>query len=278
IESGLEADALLSMVREHYPAAIKETAQDDDKAAIARAARAPGPAKPPSAVADAKAPVAQERRKPTPPAARQGARPAARQPAHAAARRAAPPPARHAAVESAEHFRWDIDELLPGLAAAWPPPSAPEPTLPLYTASKGERKPPKLSASRGSAKAHMPPSSAAAPSTKVSARSGATPPLQKARPSQTSQRVANTSLAERRELPSVAPTQVPTEPRERVNPAPPLAKTAQLSVKVSHGVSRIEGAPKSAVVAEIESDPNAVTDQVEVLTTRSERQIGAATA
>ena len=286
IESELEADALLSMVREHYPAAIKETAQDDDKAAIARAARAAGPAKPPSAVADAKAPVAQERRKPTPPAARQtappaarqAAPPAARQPAHAAARRAAPPPARHAAVESAEHFRWDIDELLPGLAAAWPPPSAPEPTLPLYTASKGERKPPKLSASRGSAKAHMPPSSAAAPSTKVSARSGATPPLQKARPSQTSQRVTNTSLAERRELPSVAPTQVPTEPRERVNPAPPLAKTAQLSVEVSHGVSHIEGAPKSAVVAEIESDPNAVTDQVEVLTTRSERQIGAATA
>ena len=286
IESELEADALLSMVREHYPAAIKETAQDDDKAAIARAARAAGPAKPPSAVADAKAPVAQERRKPTPPAARQtappaarqAAPPAARQPAHAAARRAAPPPARHAAVESAEHFRWDIDELLPGLAAAWPPPSAPEPTLPLYTASKGERKPPKLSASRGSAKAQMPPSSAAAPSTKVSARSGTTPPLQKARPSQTSQRVTNTSLAERRELPSVAPTQVPTEPRERVNPAPPLAKTAQLSVEVSHGVSHIEGAPKSAVVEEIESDPNAVTDQVEVLTTRSERQIGAATA
>src|SRR5207253_9050131 len=110
IESGLEADALLSMVREHYPAAIKETAQDDDKAAIARAARAAGPAKPPSAVADAKAPVAQERRKPTPPAARQtappaarqAAPPAARQPAHAAARRAAPPPARHAAVRSEE--------------------------------------------------------------------------------------------------------------------------------------------------------------------------------
>ena len=278
IESELEADALLSMVREHYPAAIKETAQDDDKAAIARAARAAGPAKPPSAVADAKAPVAQERRKPTPPAARQTAPPAARQTAHAAARRAAPPAARHAAVESAEHFRWDIDELLPGLAAAWPPPSAPEPMLPLYTASKSERKPPKLSASRGSAKAQMPRSSAAAPSTKVSARSGATPPLQKARPSQTSQRVTNTSLVERRELPSVAPTQVPTEPRERVNPAPPLAKTAQLSVEVSHGVSHIEGAPKSAVVEEIESDPNAVTDQVEVLTPRSERQIGAATA
>src|SRR5207245_3144161 len=48
IESGLEADALLSMVREHYPAAIKETAQDDYKAAIARAARDAGQAKPPS--------------------------------------------------------------------------------------------------------------------------------------------------------------------------------------------------------------------------------------
>ena len=255
IESELEVDALLSMVREHYPAAIKETARDEDKAAIARAARAAGPAKPASAVADAKAPLAQKRRKPTTPAARQTAPPAARQ--------AAQPAARHAAVESAEHFRWDIDELLPGLAAAWPPSSTPEPTLPLHTASKGERKPRKLSASRGSAKAQMPPSSAAAPSTKVSARSGATPPLQKARPSQTSQRVTNTSPAERRELPSVAPTQVPTEP---------------LSVEVSHGVSHIEGAPMSAVVEKIDSHPNAVTDQVEVLTPRSERQIGAATA
>jgi hypothetical protein len=205
IESEVEADALLSMVREHYPAATKETARDDDKAAITCAARAAGPAKAARAGADEKAPVAQKRRKPSPPTARQPARPAARQ----------------AAPETAQQFRWDIDELLPGLAAAWPPTSAPEPTLPLFAAPKGERKPSKLSASHGSAKAQMPPPSPAAPSTKVSTGSG--------------------------------------------------AKTAQLSVEVSHGVSHVDAVPKSAVVEQIESDPNAVTDQVEVLAPRSER-------
>jgi hypothetical protein len=278
IESELEADALLSLVREHYPAAIRETAQDDDKTAIARAARTAEPVKPASGVADAKAPVAPKRRKPTPPAARHAAQPAARQAARAVERQAARPAARQAAAESAEHFRWDIDELLPGLAAAWPPTSAPEPTLPLFAAPKGERKPSKLSASRGSARLQMPTASAAAPSTKVSARSGVTPPSERARPSQTSQHVTNTPPAERRERPSVAPTQVPGEPRERVNPAPPPAKTARLSGEVSHSVSLSAGAPTSAVVEEIESDPNAVTDQVEVLTLRSERQTGAATA
>jgi len=285
IESELEAEALLSMVREHYPAATKETAQDDDKVAIARAAHAAEPVKPASAVADAKVPVAQKRRKPTPPAVRHAAQPAVRQPTQAvapqaaapAARQAAAPAARQAAAESAEHFRWDIDELLPGLAAAWPPTSAPEPAPPLFAAPKGEGKPSKLSASRGSKKAQMPTPSAAAPSAKVSARSGATPPLEKARPSQTSQQVTNTPPLEGRERPSVAPTQVPTEPRERVDPAPPPAKSAQLSGEV-YSVSSPAGAPASAVAEEIASDPNAVTDQVEVLTLRREEQIGAATA
>jgi hypothetical protein len=259
IESELQADTLLSMVREHYPAAIKETARDDDKAAVARGARAAGPAKPASVVADAKTPVTQKRRKPTPPAARQtappagrkGASPGARQPAarQPAARQPAArqPAARQAAVQSEEHFRWDIDELLPGLATAWPQSSACEPTLPLDAAPKGERTPPKQSASRGAANTQTPPSSAAAPGTKASAQSGA-----------------------------VAPTQVSTEPRERANPAPPLAKTAQPSVEVSYRVAHIDGAPKSAVVEKIESDPNAVTDQVEVLIPWGEPQMGAA--
>jgi hypothetical protein len=277
IESELEAEALLSMVREHYPAATKETAQDDDKVAIARAAHAAEPVKPARAVADAKVPVAQKRRKPTPPAAQHAAQPAVRQPTQAVAPQAAAPAARQAAAESSEHFRWDIDELLPGLAAAWPPTSAPEPAPPLFAAPKGEGKPSKLSAPRGSKKAQMPPPSAAAPSAKVSARSGATPPLEKARPSQRSQHVTNAPPLEGRERPSVAPTQVPTEPRERVDRAPPPAKNAQLSGKV-YSVSSPAGAPASAVAEEIASDPNAVTDQVEVLTLRSEGQIGAATA
>src|SRR6266436_938027 len=96
IESELEADALLSMVREHYPGAIKERAQDDDKAAIARAACPAEPAKPARVVAEAKAPVVQVPKKIAPPAARQATRPAARP--------AAPKPT--------EHSQWDIDELL----------------------------------------------------------------------------------------------------------------------------------------------------------------------
>ena len=251
IESELEADALLSMVREHYPGAIRETAEDDDKAAIARAACAAESEKPASAVAAAKAPVVQVPEEVAPPAPRQ------------------------AAAKSAKHSRWDIDELLPELAAICPP--AREATPPTCAASKGERKPPKLTTPRRPAKDQMPPHSAAAPRARPSAQSRPTPRLEKTRQSQTSRGVTNTPPVERQEPLSVAPNRVLTEPRERVNPGQPLAKTAQLSVDVSYGVSQTEGAPTGAVVEEIESDPNAITDQVEVLTPRIERQIGAAT-
>src|SRR5256885_1696537 len=73
IESEPEADALLLMVREHYPGAIKERAEDDDKAAIARAACPAEPAKTATAVAAAKAPVVPGPKKLAPPAARQAA-------------------------------------------------------------------------------------------------------------------------------------------------------------------------------------------------------------
>jgi len=88
IESEQEADALLSMVREHYPGAIKERAEDDDKAAIARAACPVELAKPARAVAAAKAPVVEVPEKVSPPATRQ------------------------AAQKPAEHCLLDIDELL----------------------------------------------------------------------------------------------------------------------------------------------------------------------
>jgi hypothetical protein len=67
------------------------------------------------------------------------------------------------------------------------------------------------------------------------------------------------------------------EPREHVNPARPVARTAQLPVDVPYDASQAARAPTSAFVEEIESDSNAITDQVEVLTLRIERQIGAAT-
>jgi len=339
IESELEADALLPMVREHYPAAIKETAEDDDKAAIACAASAAEPVKPASAGADAKTPVVQEPGKAVPQPARRAAPPAARQaaqkpaehclldidellaqdddkaaigraasaaepvkPASAVAdaktpvvqeqskavpppaRRAVPPAARlatqkraarQAAQKPTEHCRWDIDELLPELAAAGPPGRGPTP--PTSTASKSERKPPKLTAPRRSAKAQM-PHSAAAPRARPGAQSHPTPPLEETRQSQTSRGVTDAPPVERKEPIWVASNRVLTEPRERVNPAqPPLAKTAQLSVDVSYGVSHSEGAPKSVVVEEIESDPNAITDQVELLTPRIDGQPGAAT-
>jgi hypothetical protein len=322
IESALEADTLLLMVREHYPGAIKETAEDDDKAAIARAACPAEPAKPARVVADAKAPVVQVPKKVARPAARQAApkpaehclldidellaedddkAPIARaacpaepaKPARAvadakapvvqvpkkvarpAARQAAPKAAaRQAAPRPTEHRRWDIDELLPELAAVRPP--GPEPTLPTSTASKSERKPPKLTTPRRSAKAQM-PHSAAAPRARPGAQSRPTPPLEETRQSQASRGVTKTPPDERGKALSVAPNPVLTEPRTPVNRGPPLAKTAQPSVDVSYSVSHTAGAPTSAVVEEVKSDSNAITDQVELLTLGIERQIGAAT-
>src|ERR1700686_165498 len=250
IESELQADTLLSMVREHYPGAIKERAEDDDKAAIARAACPAEPAKPARADADAKAPVVQVPKKVVPPAARQ----------------AAPKPA--------EHHRWDIDELLPQLAAVRPP--GREPTPPTCTTSKGERKPPKLRTPRRSAKAQM-PHSAAAPRARPGAQSRPTPPLEETRQSQPSRGVTKMSPDKRGKPLSAAPNPVMIEPRAPVSPGQPLAKTAQLSVDVSYSVSQAARAPTSAVVEEIESDPNAITDRVELLTLGIERQIAAAT-
>jgi hypothetical protein len=321
IESELEADTLLSMVREHYPGAIKERAEDDDKAAIARAACPAEPAKPARAVADAQAPVVQVPKKVAPPTARpaapkpaehgrldidellaadddktaiaraacpaEPAKPAravadARVPvvqvpkkvAPPAARQATRPAARPAAPKPAEHSQWDIDELLPELAAVRPPGGELKP--PTCTASKGERKPPKVSTPRRSAKAQM-PHSAAAPRARPGAQSRPTPPLEETRQSQASRGVTKTPPVEGQEPLSLAPDRVLTEPREHVIPARPVAKPAQLPVDVPYDASQAERAPTSVFVEEIESDSNAITDQVEVLTPRIERQSGAAT-
>ena len=321
IESELEADTLLLMVREHYPGAIKERAEDDDKAAIARAACPAEPAKPATVVADAKAPFVQVPKKVAPPPARQAApkpaehclldidellaedddkaaiaraacpaepaktaraiadakAPVVRVPKKVArppARQAAPKPAaRRAAPRPTEHRQWDIDELLPELAAVGPP--GREPTLPTCTASKSERKPPKLTTPRRSAKAQM-PHSAAAPRARPGAQSRPTPPLEETRQAQASRGVTKAPPDEQGKPLSVAPNPVLTESRTPVNPGQPLARTAQLSVDVCYSVSHTAGAPASAVVEEITSDSNAITDQVELLTLGIERQIGAA--
>jgi hypothetical protein len=101
--------------------------------------------------------------------------------------------------------------------------------------------------------------------------------LEETRQSQASRGVTKTPPDERGKPLSVAPNPVLTEPRTPVSPGQPLAETAQLSVDVSCSVSHVARAPTSAVIEEIESDPNAITDQVELLTLRIERQIGAAT-
>jgi hypothetical protein len=320
IESEPEADTLLSMVREHYPGAIKERAEDDDKAAIARAACPAEPPKPVRVVVDAKAPVVQVPKKLAPPTARQAApKPAEHgrldidellaadddkaaiaraacpaepaKPARAvadakapvvqvpkkgappAARQATRPAARPAAPKPAEHSQWDIDELLPELAAVRPLGGELKP--PTCTASKGERKPPKLSTPRRSAKAQM-PHSAAGSRARPGAQSRPTPPLEETRQSQASRGVTKTPPVERQEPLSLASNRVLTEPREHVDLARPVAKPAQLPLDLPSDASQ-ERAPTSAFVQEIESDSNAITDQVEVLTLRIERQIGAAT-
>src|SRR4029077_11661914 len=107
------------------------------------------------------------------------------------------------------------------------------------------------------------------------AQSRPTPPLEETRQAQASRGVTKTPSDARGKPLSVAPNPVLTESRTRVNPGQPLAKAAQLSVDVSYSVSRTVGAPTSAVVEEIKSDSNAITDQVELLTLGIERQIGA---
>ena len=101
IESEIEADSILAAVREIYPGAFSEIAEDDDRTEVARHAPIPVPVKPPIEKAAAQADSA---RPASPPANRA---PPASPPAPAAA--PAPP---------VEEFRWDIDELLPDLGGA----------------------------------------------------------------------------------------------------------------------------------------------------------------
>jgi hypothetical protein len=102
IETELEADAILALVRELYPRARRQPAQDDDRAAVARKAMARAPPK--SA-------------------------------AHGAGT-ARPDP------QPSGPFRWDIDELLPDLATAMPERIRQQPLNPPKPASGPEPKAP----------------------------------------------------------------------------------------------------------------------------------------
>jgi hypothetical protein len=95
IATEVEADAILSGMLEHYPGATKDSAEDDDRAAVAAKAR---PAEPP---------------KPAQPPAKKP--PEARRPPPNAA-----PPTPPVAAKPQEPVRWDIDELLPDLPVTRP--------------------------------------------------------------------------------------------------------------------------------------------------------------
>ncbi len=92
IETEVEADSILSSVLEHYPAARKESADDDDRAAVTA-------------------------RK----CAREAAITASRPVEGPAETRASVPPAAPPVLQKPEEpFRWDVDEILPDLAVTRP--------------------------------------------------------------------------------------------------------------------------------------------------------------
>jgi hypothetical protein len=90
IGTEIEADAILSSVLEHYPGATKDSAEDDDRDAVAAKAPSAEPPKP--------------------------AQPPAEHPPEARKQPNAAPLAPTVTVTAEEAFHWDVDELLPGLA------------------------------------------------------------------------------------------------------------------------------------------------------------------
>lgn len=111
IETELEADAILATLREDYPGAFKESADDEDRHAVA--ARAPPAASPRAAAKQAEPPHAE---------ALPVDRPESRRATALPARRRAPAAPSARAADPAGAFRWNIDDVLPDLGA--PPPSS----------------------------------------------------------------------------------------------------------------------------------------------------------
>lgn len=284
IATEIEADAILSGVLEHYPGATKDSAEDDDMAAVAAKAR---PAKPP---------------KPAQPAAKKP--PKARRPPLNAA-----PPASKVAAKPAEPFRWDIDELLPDLAVtcqSW---------LEREARKDGPAvaRPPVTGAPRAQA-----PAIAQAPADRdrLAAAAAPTPgnlstvgqPLASREPSNPCEsamqhkRLALRESAALRERPapqeSVA-LRKPSSPHKTpalhepltLRKAPPLRETPVLREASAHSKpptrtkseslaavatpsteiefsapAPAEAAPARGVVEEIDHDPNAITHEVEITT------------
>ena len=107
IETELEADAILATLREDYPGAFKESAADDDRNAVAAGAPLAASARP-----------APKKGEPRHAESSPADRPESRRATALPERRRVPATPSPRAADSAAAFRWNIDEVLPGLGAA----------------------------------------------------------------------------------------------------------------------------------------------------------------
>jgi hypothetical protein len=287
IATEIEADAILSGVLEHYPGARKDSAEDDDRAAVAAKAR---PVKPP---------------KPAQPPAEKPAE-ARQRPLNTA------PPAPKVAAKPEEPFRWDIDEVLPDLAVTWcrspqerearkDGPAVVRPRPPVMGASRAqapaiEQAPAdrdRLAAAAAAAPGNLSPvreplasrqrsnpresamqrkpltprQSAAVRETPAQHESAALPKLSS--PQKTP--ALHESLTLRKALPS-RETPALREPSAHSKPpartkSKSLAAVATPSTEIEFSApAPVEAAPARGVVEQIDHDPNAITDEVEITT------------
>jgi len=195
IETNLEADAILDLVSEFYPRARREPAQDDDQAAVKRKVMAARPPK----------------------------------------RSAQTPQLRRPNPQLSAPFHWDIDELLPRLAADTPDQTRARPSAqprPPTGASAVRKVPPQLRPAVESPT----PAAAAAITLRPRVDRAEAPP---------GTTVTDVSHAQR----TTHPTTVEPQARRALDRI---------------GSADVAAAPALGV-EEIDSDPNAVTDQIETL-------------
>ena len=195
IETNLEADAILDLVCEFYPRARREPAQDDDQAAVKRKVMAARPPK----------------------------------------RSAQTPQLRRPNPQLSAPFHWDIDELLPRLAADTPD-------------QTGAR-----------------PSAQPGPPTDASAVRKVPPQLRPAAESPTPAAAAAITLRPRVDRVEAPPSTMVTDVSHAQRTTHPTAVEPQARRALDRiGSADVADAPALGV-EEIDSDPTAVTDQIETL-------------
>jgi hypothetical protein len=325
IQTELEADAILAAVREHYPAARKETASEEDATAVkTRAARAA------MRLEQAKKAQARMQQAAAAVAARQVAprSPKAKAAPSAPTARSAPPTPTPSAPPSAPHT-WNVDEVLPQFAALAPVKCDPVKHAPVSKPGNSTAVVPAAGAPATAAPAVTPAAAAQSPQTPVTRKSAQ--PSQRARPAKRAP-VPNraqppgaraphrTKPAPHPAPPVVAPTapepmlsapvHVPAAPMPdpvqamtieftpapasiaapvSTAPPPPIASSAPIAptappvvesrkpepaaeiVEITMSAPMPELAPAAVVAVsppahDVDSDPNAVTAEVEALT------------